>query len=68
MKRRMKQRINERIAVGDLVRFAGGGSSMTVEQIEGEEAVCVFSLGGKQRLKLAMLEKAPEEPHWWDGG
>ena len=39
---------------------------MTVEAIEEDEAICVFSLGGKQRLKLAVLEKVPEEHHWWD--
>ncbi len=56
----------EKIAVGDTVRFKGGGSPMTVEVIEGDEAICVFSLGGKQRLKLEVLEKSPEEHHWWD--
>ncbi len=58
----------EKIAVGDVVRFKGGGSAMTVEAIEGDEAICVFSLGGKQRLKLEVLEKVPEEHHWWDRG
>ena len=58
----------ENIVVGDVVRFKGGGSAMTVEVIEGDEAICVFSLGGKQRLKLEMLEKVPEEHHWWDHG
>jgi len=53
---------------GDIVRFKGGGSSMTVERIEGGEAICVFSLGGKQRLRLEVLEKAPDEPFWWDPG
>lgn len=53
---------------GDVVRFKGGGSPMTVERIEGDEAICVFSLGGKQRLKLEVLEKVPDEPHWWDPG
>ncbi len=56
------------IAVGDVVRFKGGGSSMVVEKIEGDEAVCAFLLGGKQRLKLEVLEKVPDEPHWWDRG
>jgi hypothetical protein len=56
----------EKIAVGDTVRFKGGGSAMTVEAIEGDEAICVFSLGGKQRLRLEVLEKVPEEHHWWD--
>jgi hypothetical protein len=51
---------------GDLVRFKGGRFTMTVEKIEGEEAICVFSLGGKQRLRLAVLEKVPEEYNWWD--
>ena len=41
---------------------------MTVEAIEGDEAICAFSLGGKQRLKLEVLEKVPEEHHWWDRG
>ena len=58
----------EKIVVGDIVRFKGGGSAMTVEAIEGDEAICVFSLGGKQRLKLELLEKVPEEHHWWDLG
>lgn len=58
----------EKIAVGDAVRFRGGGSAMTVEAIEGDEAICAFSLGGKQRLKLEVLEKVPEEHHWWDRG
>ena len=58
----------EKIAVGDTVRFKGGGSPMTVEKIEGDEAICVFSLGGKQRLKLEVLEKVPEERHRWDQG
>ena len=52
--------------VGDVVRFVRGGSSMTVEAIEGDEAICAFSLGGKQLLKLADIEKVPEEYHWWD--
>jgi len=56
----------EPIRVGDLVRFKGGGSTMTVESIEGEEATCTFLLGGRQRLPLAALERVPEEPHWWD--
>ena len=54
------------IVVGDVVRFKGGGSSMTVEKIEGNEAVCVFSIGVKQRLRLDFLEKVPEEHYWWD--
>jgi len=41
---------------------------MTVEKIEGDEAICVFSLGGKQRLKLEALEKVQNEPYWWDRG
>ncbi len=57
---------DERLAVGDVVRFKGGGSSMIVEKIEGDEAVCVFSLGGKQRVRLSLLEKSPDESHWWD--
>src|SRR5208283_4961456 len=57
----------EKIDVGDVVRFKGGGSSMTVEKIEGNEAICVFSLGGKQRLKLEALEKVQDEPYWWAG-
>jgi hypothetical protein len=56
----------EHIAERDIVRFRGGGSSMTVEKIEGDEAICAFSLGGKQRLRLEVLEKVPDEPHWWD--
>ncbi len=60
--------MEEQIAVGDAVRFKGGGSFMTIEKIEGDEAICVFSLGGKQRLKLDVLEKVPDEPHWWDRG
>jgi uncharacterized protein YodC (DUF2158 family) len=60
--------MGEQIVVGDIVRFKGGGSSMTVEAIEGDEAVCVFALGGKQRLKLYVLEKVSDEPHWWDRG
>ena len=63
---RHKKVMVEQIAAGDVVRFKGGGSPMTVEAIEGEEAICVFSLGGKQRLKLDVLEKLPEEHHWWD--
>ena len=58
----------EQIAVGDVVRFIGGGSSMTVEKVEGDEAICVFALGGTQRLKLEVLEKVPQEHHWWDRG
>jgi len=58
----------EKIDVGDVVRFKGGGSSMTVEKIEGNEAICVFSLGGKQRLKLEALEKVQDEPYWWSRG
>ncbi|MGO9310082.1 MAG: DUF2158 domain-containing protein [Spirochaetia bacterium] len=60
--------MEEQIVVGDVVRFKGGGSPMTVESIEGDSAICVFSLGGKQRLRLDVLEKIPEEPHWWDPG
>jgi hypothetical protein len=58
----------EQIVVGGVVRFIGGGSPMTVEKIEGDEAICTFSLGGKQRLKLNAPEKVPEEHHWWDQG
>jgi hypothetical protein len=61
----MEKRI---IAVGDVVRFKGGGSSMTVQKIEGDEAICAFSLGGWQRLKLEVLEKAPDELYWWGRG
>ena len=50
--RRYDDSTDEKIAVGDTVRFKGGGSAMTVEAIEDDEAICVFSLGGKQRLKL----------------
>jgi uncharacterized protein YodC (DUF2158 family) len=60
--------MEEQIVVGDIVRFKGGGTPMTVEKIEGDEAICVFSLGGKQRLKLDVLEKVPEEHHWWNKG
>ena len=60
--------MEEQIAVGDVVRFIGGGSPMTVEAIEGDEAICVFSIGGRQRLKLDVIEKVPEEHHWWDKG
>ena len=60
--------MDEQIVVGDTVRFKGGGSPMTVEQIEGDEAVCVFALGGEQRVKVDVLEKVSDEPHWWDGG
>ena len=63
-----KRIMEEQIVVGDVVRFKGGGSPMTVEKIEGDEAICVFSLGGKQRLKLEVLEKVPDEKHWWDRG
>ncbi len=56
---------NEQILVGDTVRFQGGGSSMTVEAIEGAEAICAFALGGTQRLRLEVLEKVPQEHHWW---
>ena len=65
---RTKGVMQEQISVGDVVRFRGGGSSMTVEKIEGDEAICVFSLGGKQRLKLEALEKVQNEPYWWDRG
>ena len=65
---RHKRVMEELIVVGDVVRFKGGGSPMTVEKIEGDEAICVFSLGGKQRLKLDVLEKVTEEHHWWDRG
>jgi hypothetical protein len=58
----------EQIAVGDVVRFKGDGSSMTVEKIEGDEAICTFSLSGRQRLRLEVLEKVLDEPHWWDQG
>ena len=58
--------MQEQIVVGDIVRFKGGGSSMTVQKIERNEALCVFSLGGEQRLRLEVLEKAPDERHWWD--
>ena len=58
--------MEEQIAAGDVVRFKGGGSSMIVEKIEGDDAICTFSLGGTQRLKLDTLEKVPEEHHWWD--
>jgi hypothetical protein len=61
----MEKRI---IAVGDVVRFKGGGSSMAVQKIEGEEAICAFSPGGWQRLKLEVLEKAPDELYWWGRG
>jgi uncharacterized protein YodC (DUF2158 family) len=60
--------MEEQIMVGDMVRFIGGGSPMTVEKIEGDEAICTFLLGGSQRLKLNVLEKVPEEHHWWDKG
>ena len=60
------ERSEPSIAVGDAVRFKRGGSTMMVEAIEGGEAVCVFSLGGRQRLRLAVLERVPEEKHWWD--
>jgi len=60
--------MEEQIAVGDIVRFKGGGSSMTVEKIEGDEAICAFSLGGRQRLKLEVLEKVSDEPPWWRQG
>ena len=65
---RDKRVMEEQITVGDLVRFKGGGSPMIVEKIEGDDAICVFSLGGKQHLKLDVLEKVPDEPHWWDRG
>ena len=58
--------MQEQIVAGDIVRFKGGGSSMTVQKIERNEALCVFSLGGEQRLRLEVLEKASDEPHWWD--
>ena len=58
--------MEEQIVVGDVVQFKGGGSSMTVDKIEGEEAICVFSLGGRQRLRLDVLEKVKDEPQWWD--
>ena len=64
--RRHDDSTEEKIAVGDTVRFKGGGSPMTVEAIVGDEAICVFSLAGKQRLKLEVLEKVPEQHHWWD--
>jgi uncharacterized protein YodC (DUF2158 family) len=48
--------MQEQISVGDVVRFKGGGSPMTVEKINGDEAICTFSLGGKQRLKLDAVE------------
>jgi hypothetical protein len=60
--------MQKQISVGDVVRFKGGGSPMTVEKINGDEAICTFSLGGKQRLKLDAVEKVPEEHHWWDQG
>jgi hypothetical protein len=56
------------IAVGDVVRFKGGGSPMTVQTIEGEEAICTFSLGGWQRLRLEVLEKVPDQLYWWGRG
>ena len=40
---------------------------MKVEKIEGDEAICVFALGGKQRLKLSALEKVQDEHHWVAG-
>ena len=63
---RDKKVMVEQIVAGDVVRFKGGGSPMTVEAIEDDEAVCVFSLGGRQRLRLEVLEHVPDEPHWWD--
>lgn len=57
---------NEPILVGDTVRFKGGGSSITVEAIVGDEAICTFALGGTQRLRLEVLERVPEAHHWWD--
>jgi len=61
--------MEEQIKPGDVVQFRGGGSPMNVEQVEGAEAICVFSLGGKQRVKLALLEKISNEPplarHRW---
>lgn len=62
------ERAEPSIAVGDTVRFKGGGSTMIVEAIDGGEAICVFSLGGKQRVRLDVLERTPEEKHWWDLG
>ena len=41
---------------------------MTVEKIEDDGAICVFELGGKQRVKLVALERAPDEPSWWGQG
>lgn len=49
--------MEEQLKVGDIVQFKGGGSPMTIERIEGGEAICVFSLGGKQRLKFVLIEK-----------
>ena len=57
---------DDQILVGDAVRFKGGGSSMTVEAMEGDEAICTFALGARQRLRLEVLERVPEEHHWWD--
>jgi uncharacterized protein YodC (DUF2158 family) len=34
--------MEEQIAVGDVVRFKGGGSPMTVEKIEGDESYLCF--------------------------
>jgi hypothetical protein len=65
---RYKRVMEDQIVAGDVVRFKGGGSPMLVEKIEGEEAICTFSLGGRQRLRLDALEKVPEEHHWWDPG
>jgi hypothetical protein len=39
----------KQIEVGDVVRF----------KIEGDEASCVFSLGGKQRFKFESLRRLP---------
>jgi len=62
--RRKLKIMEEQIEVGDVVRFKSVGSPMTVEKIDGDEATCVFSLGGKQRLKLEVLKKAPDKPPW----
>ena len=61
-----KKLIDDLLAVGDVVRFRGGGSLMVIEKIERDQAICVFSLGGRQRVSLKFLKRVPEERHWWD--